>query len=50
VVNSSDAAHFIVWKRDGILAPYVPRTWRKHYPPSTGTRRPVRQLAHLAVA
>jgi len=23
VVNSSDAAHFIVWKRDGILAPYV---------------------------
>src|ERR1700736_3505099 len=22
VVNSSDAAHFIVWKRDGILAPY----------------------------
>ena len=24
VVNSSDAAHFIVWKRDGLLAPYVP--------------------------
>src|SRR5947209_9568045 len=24
VVNSSDAAHFIVWKRDGILTPYVP--------------------------
>ena len=24
VVNSSDAAHFIVWKRDGILALYVP--------------------------
>src|SRR5258708_24413795 len=24
VVDSSDAAHFIVWKRDGILAPYVP--------------------------
>src|SRR5215813_1257143 len=24
IVNSSDAAHFIVWKRDGILAPYVP--------------------------
>src|SRR5215472_15081382 len=23
VVNSSDAAHFIAWKRDGILAPYV---------------------------
>ena len=24
VVNSSDAAHFIVWKRDGLLEPYVP--------------------------
>src|SRR6185503_18984395 len=24
VVQSSDAAHFIVWKRDGILAPFVP--------------------------
>jgi iron(III) transport system substrate-binding protein len=24
VVQSSDAAHFIVWKRDGILLPYVP--------------------------
>src|SRR3979411_1471839 len=23
-VNSSDASHFIVWKRDGWLAPYVP--------------------------
>src|SRR5262245_33852631 len=25
VVNSSDAAHFIVWKREGILAPYLPQ-------------------------
>ena len=24
VVQSSDAAHFVVWKREGILAPYVP--------------------------
>src|SRR5215831_4351671 len=24
VVNSSDAAHFIVWKRDGMLLPFVP--------------------------
>jgi iron(III) transport system substrate-binding protein len=24
VVNSSDASHFIVWKRDGLLAPFVP--------------------------
>src|SRR5256714_5722271 len=32
VVNSSDAAHFIVWKRDGILAPYVPEDVARHYP------------------
>ncbi len=32
VVNSSDAAHFIVWKQDGILAPYVPEDVAKHYP------------------
>jgi iron(III) transport system substrate-binding protein len=32
VVNSSDAAHFIVWKRDGILEPYVPEDVAKHYP------------------
>jgi iron(III) transport system substrate-binding protein len=31
VVNSSDAAHFIVWKRDGILGPYVPEDVAKHY-------------------
>ena len=33
VVQSSDAAHFVVWKRDGILAPYVPEEVAKHYPP-----------------
>ena len=32
VVNSSDAAHFIVWKRDGILAPFVPEDVASHYP------------------
>ncbi|HEX2338109.1 MAG TPA: extracellular solute-binding protein [Hyphomicrobiaceae bacterium] len=32
VVNSSDAAHFIVWKRDGMLAPYVPQDVANHYP------------------
>src|ERR1700750_3405077 len=32
VVNSSDAAHFIVWKRDGILAPYVPEDVAQFYP------------------
>ena len=30
--NSSDAAHFIVWKRDGMLAPYVPEDVAQHYP------------------
>src|SRR6202521_5417695 len=32
VVNSSDAAHFIVWKREGILAAYVPEDVAKFYP------------------
>jgi iron(III) transport system substrate-binding protein len=32
VVNSSDAAHFVVWKRDGLLAPFVPEEVAKYYP------------------
>src|SRR6266567_1382302 len=32
VVNSSDAAHFIAWKRDGLLAPVVPEDVARHYP------------------
>src|SRR6187200_274401 len=32
VVQSSDAAHFVVWKRDGMLAPYVPEDVAKHFP------------------
>ena len=32
LVQSSDAAHFVVWKRDGLLAPYVPEEVAKHYP------------------
>src|SRR3979411_3484682 len=32
VVNSSDAAHFIVWKRDGLLVPFVPEDVAKFYP------------------
>jgi iron(III) transport system substrate-binding protein len=32
VVNSSDAAHFIVWKRDGILLPFMPEDVAKFYP------------------
>ena len=31
VVNSSDAAHFVVWKRDGLLAPYVPEDVARFY-------------------
>ena len=33
VANSSDAAHFVAWKRDGLLAPYMPEDVAKHYPP-----------------
>jgi iron(III) transport system substrate-binding protein len=32
VVNSSDASHLIVWKRDGLLAPFLPEDVAKHYP------------------
>jgi iron(III) transport system substrate-binding protein len=32
VVNSSDAAHFIVWKRNELLAPYLPDNVARHYP------------------
>ena len=35
VVNSSDAAHLIVWKRDGWLAPYVTEDIAKFIRPST---------------
>jgi iron(III) transport system substrate-binding protein len=31
VVNSADAAHFIVWKRNGWLAPYMPEEVAQHY-------------------
>jgi iron(III) transport system substrate-binding protein len=33
VVNSSDAAHFIAWKRNGMAAPFVPEDVAKHFPP-----------------
>jgi iron(III) transport system substrate-binding protein len=32
VVNSSDAAHFIAWKREGILEPYLPEDVARYYP------------------
>ena len=31
-VNSSDAAHFVAWKREGMLAPFMPEDVAHHYP------------------
>src|SRR5271169_4505290 len=31
LANSSDAAHLLEWKRQGILLPYVPEDVAKHY-------------------
>src|SRR3982075_1805227 len=33
VANSSDAAHLLAWKRQGILEPYMPEDVAKHYKP-----------------
>jgi iron(III) transport system substrate-binding protein len=33
VVNSSDAAHLIIWKRQGFLAAYLPDDVAQHFPP-----------------
>jgi iron(III) transport system substrate-binding protein len=32
VVNTADAAHLIVWKREAWLAPYVPEDVARHFP------------------
>src|SRR5262245_44308608 len=32
VINSSDAAHFVTWKRNGWLAPFVPEDVARHFP------------------
>jgi iron(III) transport system substrate-binding protein len=32
VVNSADASHFIVWKHNGWLAPYLPEEIAKYFP------------------
>jgi iron(III) transport system substrate-binding protein len=32
VVNSSDASHFIIWKRQQLLAPYVPEDVAQYFP------------------
>ena len=50
VVNSADAAHFIVWKRNDWLAPYLPEERRQAFPrrrPRCG--RHVRHDARVAV-
>jgi iron(III) transport system substrate-binding protein len=33
VTQSSDGAHFITWKQDGMLEAYLPEEVAKHYPP-----------------
>ena len=33
IANSSDAAHLLAWKRDGLLLPYVPEDVARHYKP-----------------
>jgi iron(III) transport system substrate-binding protein len=32
VINSADAAHFVAWKRNDWLAPYLPEEVAKHFP------------------
>jgi ABC-type glycerol-3-phosphate transport system substrate-binding protein len=32
VINSADAAHFIVWKRNGWLVPHLPEDVARHFP------------------
>ena len=32
VVNSSDAAHLIIWKREQMLAPFLPEDVAQHFP------------------
>src|SRR5207302_7039071 len=32
-INASDASHFIAWKRNGWLAPYVPEDVARHFAP-----------------
>src|ERR1700731_4227656 len=34
VVCSTDAGHFVGWKRDGLLASYVPEDVARHFPPA----------------
>ena len=42
LVNTTDAAHVLAWKREGWLAPYVPADAAQHFAP-----RPYRSRRHL---
>src|ERR1700719_4321092 len=33
VIHASDASHFVAWKRNGWLAPFVPEEVARYYPP-----------------
>src|SRR5881227_1586427 len=33
IINSSDASHFISWKKNGWLAPFIPEDVAKYFPP-----------------
>jgi iron(III) transport system substrate-binding protein len=33
VIHASDASHFVVWKRNGWLAPFVPEEVARYFPP-----------------
>src|SRR5690242_13172520 len=33
ITQSSDGAHFIAWKQDGLLEAYLPEEVARHYPP-----------------
>jgi len=47
VVNSSDAAHFIVWKRDGLSGCVRAADVRMHFPRPQGPRGNVRAASAL---
>ena len=42
LVNTTDAAHALAWKREGWLAPYLPEDAVRHFAP-----RPCRPRRHL---
>ena len=51
VVNSSDAAHLIIWKRESMLASFLPEDVAQVFPEGAlGSRRHVRLVARHALA